>query len=137
MAGSKSDYLENKVLDHVLSGASGAYTQPSNVFLALFTTNCSDSAPGTEVSTSGTGYARVQIACNTTNFPLASGGSKTNGTTITFPQATASWGTVVSWALMDAATGGNMLWQGTMTQKTVDPQDTLSVAAGQLTLSED
>lgn len=37
--------------------------------------------------------------------------SATNGAIITFPQATASWGTVTSWALYDALTGStNFIW---------------------------
>jgi hypothetical protein len=32
-----------------------------------------------------------------------------NGAVITFPQATASWGTVVAWGLYDAVTSGNLL----------------------------
>lgn len=32
-----------------------------------------------------------------------------SGATITFPQATANWGTVVGWGLYDAATTGNLL----------------------------
>ena len=35
MAGSKSNYLELKVLDHVLGG--GDYTRPAKVYVALYT----------------------------------------------------------------------------------------------------
>jgi len=52
MAG-KSDYLENKVLDHVLRNTS--YTPPATVYLGLFTANPTDAGGGTEVS--GNAYA--------------------------------------------------------------------------------
>jgi hypothetical protein len=45
-------------------------------------------------------------------FPAASGSgpsSTTSGAIVTFPQATASWGTVTSWGLYDAASSGNLV----------------------------
>jgi len=88
MAGSKSNYLENKVLDHVLGG--GDYTRPATVYVALYTVAPSDTGGGTEVT--GGSYARAAVTNNSTNWPAASGGEKSNGTEITFETATASWG---------------------------------------------
>jgi len=133
MAG-KSDYLENKILDFLLGGVS--YTPPSTVYIALFTVAPTDAGGGTEVS--GGGYARVAVANNTTNFPAASNGSKSNGTTITFPIATADWGTVVAVGIFDAATAGNLLfWANLTTSKTIQNGDTAQFAAGSLTFTED
>jgi len=133
MAG-KSDYLENKILDFLLGGVS--YTPPSTVYVALFTAAPTDAGGGTEVS--GGGYARVAVANNTTNFPTASNGTKSNGTTITFPTATADWGTVVAVGIFDAATGGNLLfWANLSTSKTIQNGDTAQFAAGSLTFTED
>lgn len=111
MAGSLSDFLELKLLDHVFGG--GDYTRPTNVHIAAFTAAPTDSGGGTEVS--GGSYARVQVTNNATNFPAASGGQKQNGTLIQFVVATASWGEVVAIGLFDAASSGNMLgwsWLG-------------------------
>jgi len=133
MAG-KSDYLENKVLDFLLGGVS--YTPPATVYIALFTAAPTDAGGGTEVS--GGGYARVAVTNNTTNFPAASNGSKSNGTTITFPTATADWGTVVAVGIFDAATNGNLLfWANLTTSKTIQNGDTAQFAAGSLTFTED
>ena len=41
-----SDYLEDKVLDHVFGGS--AYTAPSPLYVALFTAAPSDPGGGTE-----------------------------------------------------------------------------------------
>jgi hypothetical protein len=132
MAGSFSDYLENKVLDHVLGG--GDYTRPGTVYVALYTAAPSDSGGGTEVS--GGGYARVAVTNNTTNFPAASGGAKSNGTVIQFPTATASWGTVVAVGIFDAASAGNLLaWADLTTSKTVGSGDTASFAVGGLSIT--
>jgi len=133
MAG-KSDYLENKILDFLLGGIS--YTPPATVYIALFTAAPTDAGGGTEVS--GGGYARVAVANNTTNFPPASNGTKSNGTTITFPTATADWGTVVAVGIFDAATGGNLLfWANLTTSKTIQNGDTAQFAVGSLTFTED
>jgi hypothetical protein len=44
-----------------------------------------------------------------TNEPNTTPANVTNGAVITFAQATASWGTVTSWALYDALTSGNFI----------------------------
>jgi hypothetical protein len=130
----KSDYLENKVLDLLLGG--GTYTVPTTVYVALYTVAPTDAGGGTEVS--GGGYARVAVTNNATNFPAASGGSKSNGTTITFPTATADWGTVVAVGIFDASTAGNLLfWANLTTSKTIQNGDTAQFASGSLTFSED
>lgn len=134
MPGSKSDYLENKVLDHVLGGPD--YTRPATVYAALYTTSPADAGGGTEVS--GGGYARVAITNNSTNWPPAAGGAKANGTDIVFPTATASWGTIVAVGLFDALTGGNLLYWATLdTPKDVGAGDTARISTGSFTLSED
>lgn len=140
MAGSKSDYLEAKLLDHVLGNT--AYTAPATVYIALFTAAPSDTGGGTEVPTSGgTLYARVAVTNNATNWPNASGTSptvKSNGTTFTFPTAGADWGTVTSVGIFDASSAGNLLYWATLTaSKTVSSGDTASFAGTTIVCSED
>lgn len=132
--GSKSDYLENAILNHVLGAQT--YTPPATVYVALYTAAPGESGGGTEVS--GGGYARVAVANNTTNWPTTTTGTKSNGTAIQFPQATANWGTVVAWGILDAATGGNLLYYGDVSpNRTVNAGDVAQFAAGALTLTED
>lgn len=134
MAGSKSNYLENKVLDHVLGG--GDYTRPSTVYVALYTSAPNDAGGGAEVS--GGSYARVAVTNDTTNWPAASGGAKSNGTDIVFPTATANWGTVVAFGILDASSGGNLLyWADLTTSKVVSNGDTAKFLAGDLDITED
>ncbi len=102
-----SDYLENKVLGYVFTGA--AFTQPGTKYLGLLTAAPSDTGGGTEVSTSGTAYARQSVA-----FTL-SGTSPTqvaNTSQIDFPTATASWGTISHYGVYDAVSAGNLLSWG-------------------------
>lgn len=134
MAGSKSDFLELELLDHVLGNA--AYTAPETVYVALYTTAPTDVGGGVEVS--GGSYARVAVTNNLTNWPAAAAGAKANGTEITFPTATADWGTVVAFAILDAASAGNFLYWGDLTQsKTVNNGDTAKFAVGDLDVTED
>jgi hypothetical protein len=134
MAGSKSNYLELELLDHVLGGAD--YTRPATVYAALFTAAPTDSGGGTEVT--GGSYARVSITNNSTNWPAASAGAKSNGTAITFVQATANWGTVVAIGIFDASTSGNLLfWADLGTSKAINNGDTANFAIGDIVITED
>ena len=61
--GSYSDYLENKVLDHVTG--KNSFTMPASVYLALVTAAPTDSSTGaTLTEASYTGYARKQVAAS-------------------------------------------------------------------------
>lgn len=137
--GSKSDYLEKKVLDLVLGAT--AFTAPATVYVGLFTVTPDDTGGGTEVT--GGSYARPAVTNNATNWPNATGSgaggsTKSNGTTITFAQASADWGTVVAFGVFDALTAGNLLYWGAVSPtKTIQNGDTASFAATSLTVTED
>jgi hypothetical protein len=124
-----SDYLENKVLDHVLGNS--AFSQPGTLYLGLWTADDGLEA-GTQTSEcSGGSYARQTIT-----FDAASGGSSDSAATVTFPAATGNWGTITHVAVMDASTSGNVLFHGAVTtSKTIETGDTFQVSAGNLTIS--
>ena len=94
-----SDYLENKLLDHILSTT--AFSAPSAVYLGLSIASMGENAGGTELS--GNGYARVGPVA----FDAASGGTTDNTAVLDFPANSGStnWGAVAYWSLWDAATG--------------------------------
>jgi len=129
-----SDYLEDKVLNHVFGGT--AYTAPSTLYVGVFTSAASDTGPGTEVS--GNGYARQSAAFT------VSGTSPTTATSsaaIEFPEATGSWGTVTYAGVFDALTGGNMLAWAELTDpadfvtplpKAISTGDILRISSGNL-----
>lgn len=128
-----SDFMENTILNQVF-GAVG-YTPPATVHVALYTVTPNDAGTGgTEVT--GGAYARVAVTNNATNWPAAAGGAKSNGVAVTFPQATADWGTVVAFAIWDAATGGNMIVSATLAaSKVVQLGDTPVFGANDLKVS--
>ena len=121
----KSNYLEDALLNHVLRNTS--YTSPTTVYLALFTVAPTDVGGGTEVS--GGSYARQALT-----FAAPVSGSVSNSGAVTFPQATASWGTIVAVGIFDAVTVGNLLYYGALsTSKVVDTNDQISFANGAIT----
>jgi hypothetical protein len=105
-----ADYLENELLDHVLSAAT--FTAAATLYFALFTAAPSDAGGGTEAT--GGAYARVAKTNNATNFPAASGGSKSNGTDIDWGTFTADLGIITHVAVIDAAAAGNYYFWGSL-----------------------
>ena len=97
-----TDYLADAIRDHTLRNT--AYTSPTTVYLALFSTATTEAGGGTEVT--GGSYARETI---TFNVGTLAGEAEQSGT-ITF--ASMPTVTVVSLAVFDALTLGNMLFHG-------------------------
>src|SRR4030043_1969614 len=117
--GGFSNYWENKILDHIFG--KGSYTPPT-MYVGLSTADPADEGAGW-AEPSGNSYARVQTSASDWN--TASKGYMDNAGDITFDQATGSWGTITHFALFDAATAGNMLAHGTLSQpKAIGASDT-------------
>ncbi len=127
------DYLENKILDHIFGG--GDFARPATLYVGL----CSSITDAGAITgePSGSGYARVAVTNNATNWPAASGGAKSNGTAITFPKATGSWGTLSAAFISDAASGGNiLLWASLGGSIVPDTDDVVTIAAGDFDISQ-
>ena len=123
-----SDYLEDKVLDHVFGGV--AYTQPAK-HVALYTVAPTDTGGGTEVT--GGSYARQTGAFTVsgTNPTTAS-----NSAAIEYPTATANYGTVVAVGILDASSGGNLLAYANLdTSKSVTTGDVFRFDTGDLDIT--
>ena len=126
---SKTNYLETQLLNHVLRNVS--YSSPTTVYCALFTVAPTETGGGTEVS--GGAYARQAVT-----FSAPSPDQVSNTTDVTFPIASADWGTIVAFAIMDAASGGNMLYYANLTaSRDVLTNDQLRFPTGQLIVTED
>jgi hypothetical protein len=154
-----SNYLELKVLDHILRfgngsvtvGSGAGYQPPATIHVGLFS---GGTAAGTALesgtnSTSGStnwgfyeinngAYARQSIT-----FAAAANGSCASNSTVTFPQADADYdsagsqgNTITHIALLDASSSGNVLFYGALgTTKQVTNGDTFQINAGSLTIS--
>lgn len=126
---SKTNYLETQILNHVLRNT--AYTPPATIYVGLFTILPTDAGGGTEVS--GGAYARQSVT-----FTAPSPDTVSNTADVTFPVATANWGTIVGFALFDAITAGNMLYYTALdTSRTVLTNDQFRFPTGQLIVVED
>ena len=127
-----SAYLEGKVANYILGRV--AYTAPTTVYLALFTSDPTEAGVGTEVS--GTGYARASVTNTVPNFPDAVAGVKSNGVAITFAVAGAAWGTVTYWGMFDELSGGNLLFFGVLgTPPAIASGDQLVIPIGALDIT--
>lgn len=145
-----SNYLENKLIDHIFRGAS--YTAPTTIAIALCTSAPTDTSTGAtiaEVSNSNN-YNRVVINPSSTNWLDTAGGTAgtssgstgttSNGVTITFPTASGSWGTITHLAILDSEVygAGNVLFWGALaTSKTITDQDTFSFNTSNLSVQID
>ena len=124
-----SNHLETEILDHVFGG--NAYTAPSTLYLALLTA-VSDGETGsvTEVSTSGTAYARETVAFT------VSGNTASNTAAVEYSTATANFGTITHVGVYDASTGGNLMAYAALTSsKTIETGDVFRIPAGDLDIS--
>ena len=138
-----SDFLENKLVDHLLRGT--AYTAPGTLYVALYTTATTDAGAGTEVPltnnysrasvvSSGSAWANTQASG--TGVSSGTGGVTSNSAAITFAVPSGSWGTITNFGILSAATGGDLLFHGALTvQQTVNTGNTVSFAAGALQIT--
>lgn len=128
MAG-MSTYLENKLLNYVLKGT--AYAAPTTLYVALFTSDPTDTGTGTEVT--GGSYARQTIT-----FATSTASKSSTATDALFPVATAAWGTVTHIGIYDALTAGNLLFSSALTtSKSVSVGDQIKIAAGDVYITLD
>lgn len=125
----KTNYLEDKIIDHVLNNT--AYTSPTTVYVSLHTADPGE-AGSLAAEVAGGSYARQAAA-----FSASAGGSTANPGAITFPTATVGWGTITHFGICDAVSAGNMLYYGPLTAaRTVLLGDVFEFATGGITISE-
>jgi hypothetical protein len=121
-----SNYLENALINGTIRGTT--YTAPTTVYVGLYTSDPTDANTGTEVS--GGSYARQSVT-----FGAPSDGLSASDADVTFPQATANWGTVGWIGILDAASGGNLLYHTVLdAAKTIETGDIFKIASTNLTV---
>jgi len=122
-----SNYLENALINVTLRAT--AYTAPTTVYVALYTTDPTDADTGTEVT--GGSYARQSVT-----FAAPSNGVTTNSADVTFPTCTLAWGTVTHIGIRDASTAGNLLYHTPLdASKTIDLGDIFKITTGNLSVT--
>lgn len=134
-----SDYLYEAQMDYLLSNT--AWTAPSSLWVALFTAVPGlDGTGGTEVSTSGSGYGRIEVAAGGWTGPTGANLQYANTADIQFGTPTANWGTIQGAGLYDSELGtgtNNLMFVAYLTTaKTVNNGDGApKILAGQLRIT--
>lgn len=131
-----TNYLRNKVLDHVFRGED--YTPPASVWIKLVSSQPSAAVAGTALA--GGGTTRIEIPCTLADFCGTQGATTTtassgtsgqisNNAIVDFGTAESDWGDASHWEAYDDETAGNRLIFGTITNAagTASPR---SIAAG-------
>lgn len=127
-----TNYLESKILNHLLVGVS--YARPTHLYIGLSTADPTEGATGIAEPVGGA-YGRVEYD----NWSTSSGGSNVvNNAAIEFPEATASWGTINYFFIADASSGGNILFYNALTTpKVVNSGEIPRFKAGDLVIGAD
>jgi len=126
-----SNYLAAALLNRIFRGQ--AMTFPTNVYVALYTSDPTKNDTGQEVT--GGGYARQQVVFSA---PVEEDGKQVirNIADVVFPVAEADWGTVTHVGIRDAATGGNLLYFGPLNvPRTILTGDRMRFLTGSIELT--
>ena len=127
---SKSNYLENAVLNHILRNT--ALSSPAAVYVGLSTADPTEDGSGLAEPV-GNGYAREAAT-----FGAPAAGSCSNTNTMTFTASGGAWGTLTHFAVFDAVSGGNMLYHAVLAaNRTVADGDSVTFNVGTLSVGED
>jgi len=138
MSDAISNYLENAAMNHLFGKAT--LTAPT-VYLVLIDESL-DGAP-TDADTGTTladkepqGASYVRKATVAGDWGSAASGALTNTAAFEFVEAQESWGQITHVALVDASSGGNMLWYGAVqTPRTIGQGVVAKISAGAITCS--
>lgn len=109
-------YGSNNILNGLIGKGSGPL---SNCYIALSTTRPNDDGSNFTEPAASTGYARSLIGQSgstaTQVMSPPANGSTQNSSIIFFPEATSAWGTITYFGLYNAATGGQLVLYGALT----------------------
>lgn len=122
---SATNFLEDAILRATLTGNTYA---GGTVYVALYSSGPTEASSATELS--GSGYARSSVAFSVTS------GTATNTANVTIGPATANWSTATGWGIVDASTGGNILYAGNFgVPQTVKDTRSLTFETGKISIS--
>ena len=106
---------------------------PAKYFIGLSSTepNVDGTCDG-EPSTSGTGYARVEL----TNLSEPIAGVIKNTAPVSFNESITDWGTMLYYVVYDSLTGGNLLFFNNLSiSRSVEPNTVITIKSGELSIS--
>jgi hypothetical protein len=119
-------YGENVALDALFGSAS-----PATVYLCAYSAAPTAAGGGTEI----TNLSRLAITNNSTNWPSASSGAKSNGTDMTLGPASGACSEATHWGLHAHSSSDQLIWWGPITvPRTCGAGDSLKFATGDIDL---
>ena len=101
-----------------------SFTAAANTYAALYSTVLTAAGSGTEIT--GNGYSRQSVSYSIAN------GIATSTANVSFTSSGNAWPTVKSLAILDASSGGNMLFYQPIASRNVLAGDTLTFATGDI-----
>lgn len=138
VTGSKSFWLARALLGQVLGR--GAYTPSATIYVALSNADYDPAATGDDLNeATGPGYQRLAVVNTSAAWPADTGAvvSTRNHAKLLFATPTGDWGTVRSYYLLDAPTGGHSLYGANLTAPTPVPAGPAPyIPAGALIVAE-
>jgi hypothetical protein len=145
MAGSKSNWLEDAVLDSILGKSSTLLSTgvvAATQYVSLWNSTITDAWTSTSTGEcAGSTYARVAVTNSSANWTNSTNGSVQNKTVIEFTTAAGSdWGTVKAFAIHDgnSTTTGNIYYWGDLTaNQTIATGNTVQFSTGAIVITED
>ena len=140
MAGSKTAYLSQAVLDHCLGGT--PFVPPADIWFVVSMSPFDSSATGDACAElTAADYARLEAVNDDTTWAPASVGApslKSNLSDLVWAEATTDWGEPLSMYVADAATSGNLLYGADLAANDgVAIADIFKILAGTFVFSED
>jgi hypothetical protein len=118
--------LANKLANATVAGV--AYTSPANVYTALYSVAPTVSTSGTELT--GNGYSRQLTA-----FGIPANGNISSTGNVVFTCSGNNWPTVTTVGIVDASSGGNIMYFQTIASRNVLVGDSLTFLTGNITVS--
>lgn len=135
MPGTAKTHVAETVCGDYVTGRSPS----ANRWVGFFTVAPTDVAgTGTEVTTSGTAYARQPITFAAGVNQTPNGRLYTSNLAANFATATANWGSLPEIGVWDAVSGGNLIFHDVNPgSPTVNSGQTASLPSGSVTYLED
>lgn len=132
-----TNHMAGLILSEYFRYVNAGASVPTTMYLGLSTTAINATGTGATEPSSSYGYARVSISSSTGNWSEPSSGILSNSNTITFNEATTSWGSIsyVFLALKSASTDPDdkiLYYEALSAARTVEANTTVLFPAGSI-----
>lgn len=134
MAGNKSDYLANQILDHIMKNGNWSNSNPAagTVYISLHTDS---PVTTTNEVTDSFAYARQDAS-----FDGAAARATDNSSAIEWAESTGNWDTISHVAIYDTDSyraGNQLFWGPLSASKQIENGDVFRIKEGELDVSYD